>query len=138
MFKINPGPDVMAAQWREAIEDWRTGDPSTLDKMLRGNRDIPDFARAFLADAAAGKEKRPKGHPKAPRYRPLSELGREALIRMDYDWFHMIYSMMRRVGSGERGCGSPKERAFQAVAKKWRFKVKPGAVSHIIHKRKPK
>lgn len=134
-FPINPGPDVMAAQWREAIEDWRTGDPSTLDKMLRGRCDMPGFARVFLADALAGNEVRPRGKPRAPRDRPFALLGREAMILMDYEWFYMIAQASASIGK-KRGEKSPKEKAFEAVSKKWGFKVKPGAVSHIVHKRR--
>ncbi|MHB0982910.1 MAG: hypothetical protein ACYC02_05935 [Thiobacillus sp.] len=122
----------MAAQWSEAIEDWRTGDPSTLDKMLRGRCDIPDFARVFLADALAGKEVRPRGKPRAPRHGPLALLAREAMILMDYEWFHMVYSV---VPGGKDGDGATK-RAFTAVAKKWRYKVTPSAVSRIVYKRR--
>jgi hypothetical protein len=131
-FPINPGPDVMAAQWREAIVDWRTGDSSTLDKMVRGGCDIPDFARMFLADALAGKVKRPKARPRAPRHRPLALLAREAMILMDYEWFHMVYSVV----PGGRGEDGATKRAFKAVAEKWRYKVTPSAVSRIVYKRR--
>lgn len=134
MFKIS-NPDAVIANWRQAIEDWRTGDPSLMDMLLRGSSDLPDFARAFLADVLAGNIKRPKGAPRKPRYRPIAEDARETLIRMDYARFYEVLAALAAL-ERKRGEKTPKEKAFEAVAKKWRFKVKPGAVSHIVHKRR--
>ncbi|HUX30520.1 MAG TPA: hypothetical protein VMV78_07815 [Thiobacillus sp.] len=137
MFNLNPGPDVIAASWQEAIEDWRAGDITTMDRWLRSGREMPEFVRTFLADVLAGKEVRPRKRPPVPRYRSLADSGvmRDALIRMDYDWFYMIFQAAASTGK-KRGEKSPKEKALEAVSKKWGFKVKPGTVSHIVHKRR--
>ncbi len=136
-FRIARTDEEIDARWREAIEDWRRGDITTLDLALRGTIRIPDFARTFLADIAAGVEKRPKKRPPAPRYPVLSALARESLIKMDYDWFYMIFSTQAKLEK-RRGDKSAKEKALDAVARKWGFKVKPGSVSHIVHKRRGK
>lgn len=136
-FRLTLTDDEIAARWREAIGDWRRGDTSTLERTLRGEIGVPDFARAFLADVAAGIEKRPKGHPPAPRYRPLAALVRELQVQMDYEEFYQQFSVQAKLEK-RRGDKSAKEKAFEAVAKKWGYKVKPGSVSHIVHKRKPK
>lgn len=140
MFKLTPTPEIIAASWQEAIEDWRAGDITTMDGRLRSGLEMPEFARTFLADVLAGKEVRPRKRPPAPRYQSLGDsgVGRDALIRWDYDRFYMIFKAAREVSllTGKKGEKSPKEKAFEAVSEKMGSKVKPGTVSHIVHKRR--
>lgn len=131
MLKL--GPELNATSWRLAIDDWRAGDPSLLDHLLRGDTAIPDFVRVFLVDVLAGKEARPRGRSKTPRYRPdaARALFTNWKVKQDYE---LSYLLCRAV-PGKRGEGTPKERALRAVAEKWKYKFTPSAVSRIVHPR---
>lgn len=130
-------PEVIKHNWQTAIADWRSGDPSLLFFLLRGGSSIPDFARCFLADALEGKEKRPRKRPPSPRYRPLSDFGRESLILMDYQRLHSLYTLQNTLREpGEVSGGTPKEKALEAVAAK--YNTTPDKVSHIVHPRRGK
>lgn len=53
---------VRDRRWSGAIKDWLDAYPQTLEALLReSEREIPDFAREFLADLVAGKVKKGKG-----------------------------------------------------------------------------
>lgn len=97
--------------WRWAIEDWRRGDGATVEGLLLDRGAIPAFARAWLADALAGRVKRKRGpRPRRDVAHMYGQILTANRVRGAYDRHYQ-----QAVLDGASG-GTPTERAIAAVA----------------------
>lgn len=130
IFKLRPDPET---RWRWAIATWADGDTASVLGLLAGDAPIPDFARAWLADAVLGKVTRKRGaKPKRP---DLAQIFREAEIRSE---FRLALAAARYLADLDAEDGlvgdTPTNRAIASLAP--RYGLSEDAVSRIVFPRK--
>lgn len=101
------------------------GDPSKLEAMLNGTRDIPPFVRAWLADLAQGEAKRWRGLTILAKRRAagdgltLREVAAPLMAVMDYEAFKDKYANQRKAalsqGKDVRGMPGDEQAASEAL-----------------------
>jgi hypothetical protein len=61
---VNAPARLRALKWTAAIGEWERGNDAPIVALLTGRRGMPDFAREFVADLAAGTaQRREQGRP---------------------------------------------------------------------------
>jgi hypothetical protein len=122
-----------ATLWNAAIERWHAGDSQGVVDLLAGDRDLPAFARAFLARVAAGTEKSDRRlKTKEPTVRTIVH---EHLVRERFKELWAVEKKRPRPKDGSR-TDTPKDRALEALEAE--FDMSADAISRIVFPRKPR
>lgn len=130
IFKLHPDPET---RWRWAIAAWADGDTTRVLKLLAGDAPVPDFARAWLANAVLGKVKRRRG----PKSKPpsLSRLAREIQVRADFHSALAVAHFLAYADAEDGRVGdTPTNRAIASLALK--HGLSEDAISRIVFPRK--
>lgn len=112
-----------AVLWHVAIDEWRSGDPARLDKLLTRGPDIPEFAHAFLARVASGTEKRKRGRKPAAYGKSLRELvpAMQEQWRIEDAFYEQLQQVEAEAAADSKAGrkprdGSPRAKAIEATA----------------------
>lgn len=126
--------------WQFAIMQWRKGSGDALANLLGGSEPVPQAARAFLADMAAGRVERKRGRPAAREWTTLGDVVQEmaALSHIQATYRRHLATRQaardaeRRARPGARDV-SPSDQAIDDTAAELDLPAR--TVSGVVHRR---